>query len=339
MGTGDDAERQRAEAARVTSEVLEALEEVGRPLRAELSEGVTLPEPAVVLDLSSRQGDAVRSVKHLHQMCLLHTMQYRTATRMKIVHLIDAFEVLARAGNGLALYSIARSALELLAQTYDVGQRLEQARSRVTPQNWRSAGEEFFKVIVRARYATSNPSHRELLADSGASKKVLDPMSVGNSIRTLDHVATARNAARRYDDLCDAVHHNLSANTTVSAGSGVRAAGESARGGMLIGPGGRAMPVTAWEYPVVWKADIAAAIGIDFVEDVRTTLELLDRFPQSAYLPEVLDELTGSRLGLVALDRRPDGAPILPPARSDKPGRNEPCPCGSGRKYKLCCGR
>jgi hypothetical protein len=32
---------------------------------------------------------------------------------------------------------------------------------------------------------------------------------------------------------------------------------------------------------------------------------------------------------------------ILPdaPARSASPvGRNEPCPCGSGRKYKKCCG-
>lgn len=28
-----------------------------------------------------------------------------------------------------------------------------------------------------------------------------------------------------------------------------------------------------------------------------------------------------------------------PPARrGDKVGRNDPCPCGSGRKYKLCCG-
>lgn len=26
------------------------------------------------------------------------------------------------------------------------------------------------------------------------------------------------------------------------------------------------------------------------------------------------------------------------PARSSKVGRNEPCPCGSGRKYKFCCG-
>jgi uncharacterized protein YecA (UPF0149 family) len=27
----------------------------------------------------------------------------------------------------------------------------------------------------------------------------------------------------------------------------------------------------------------------------------------------------------------------VPPVRSDKVGRNEPCPCGSGKKYKKCC--
>jgi uncharacterized protein len=29
----------------------------------------------------------------------------------------------------------------------------------------------------------------------------------------------------------------------------------------------------------------------------------------------------------------------ITPARSSKIGRNDPCPCGSGRKYKLCCGK
>jgi uncharacterized protein YecA (UPF0149 family) len=30
----------------------------------------------------------------------------------------------------------------------------------------------------------------------------------------------------------------------------------------------------------------------------------------------------------------------LEPIRRDKPkvGRNDPCPCGSGKKYKKCCG-
>jgi preprotein translocase subunit SecA len=27
----------------------------------------------------------------------------------------------------------------------------------------------------------------------------------------------------------------------------------------------------------------------------------------------------------------------VPFVRSDKVGRNEPCPCGSGKKYKKCC--
>jgi hypothetical protein len=32
-----------------------------------------------------------------------------------------------------------------------------------------------------------------------------------------------------------------------------------------------------------------------------------------------------------------DGA-VLPHRRGPKPGRNEPCPCGSGKKFKKCCG-
>ncbi len=35
----------------------------------------------------------------------------------------------------------------------------------------------------------------------------------------------------------------------------------------------------------------------------------------------------------------PDAATAAPPAPRKQPGRNDPCPCGSGRKYKKCCGR
>jgi uncharacterized protein YecA (UPF0149 family) len=31
--------------------------------------------------------------------------------------------------------------------------------------------------------------------------------------------------------------------------------------------------------------------------------------------------------------------PETPPATSNKVGRNSPCPCGSGKKYKQCCGK
>ena len=30
----------------------------------------------------------------------------------------------------------------------------------------------------------------------------------------------------------------------------------------------------------------------------------------------------------------------VPPLHADQePGRNDPCPCGSGKKYKKCCGK
>ncbi len=35
----------------------------------------------------------------------------------------------------------------------------------------------------------------------------------------------------------------------------------------------------------------------------------------------------------------PSAPPPRQPVRSEKIGRNQPCPCGSGKKYKKCCGR
>lgn len=34
-----------------------------------------------------------------------------------------------------------------------------------------------------------------------------------------------------------------------------------------------------------------------------------------------------------------DGTPVFPQPDVPKVGRNAPCPCGSGKKYKNCCGK
>ena len=51
---------------------------------------------------------------------------------------------------------------------------------------------------------------------------------------------------------------------------------------------------------------------------------------------------TGARVvsvqGPGAAPSRPTAAPITKPS-ADKVGRNDPCPCGSGRKYKKCHGQ
>jgi preprotein translocase subunit SecA len=40
-------------------------------------------------------------------------------------------------------------------------------------------------------------------------------------------------------------------------------------------------------------------------------------------------------------EEEPELPPPVKPIHSDaeKVGRNDPCPCGSGKKYKKCCGR
>ncbi|HKL25871.1 MAG TPA: SEC-C metal-binding domain-containing protein [Desulfuromonadales bacterium] len=37
-------------------------------------------------------------------------------------------------------------------------------------------------------------------------------------------------------------------------------------------------------------------------------------------------------------DTKVTNRPPAPVRRAEKIGRNDPCPCGSGRKYKKCCG-
>jgi len=38
-------------------------------------------------------------------------------------------------------------------------------------------------------------------------------------------------------------------------------------------------------------------------------------------------------------DDQPLPPPVEPITTDEKPGRNDPCPCGSGKKYKQCCGK
>jgi yecA family protein len=53
---------------------------------------------------------------------------------------------------------------------------------------------------------------------------------------------------------------------------------------------------------------------------------------------EILDMLPAIILGISLFRDDPAALSRHAPAHSTKVGRNQPCPCGSGRKYKKCCG-
>lgn len=63
---------------------------------------------------------------------------------------------------------------------------------------------------------------------------------------------------------------------------------------------------------------------------------LLEGMEQGIDITDV-DALNSVLKEMDMADRFPEDASQTP-ARSQKIGRNEPCPCGSGKKYKKCCG-
>jgi len=122
---------------------------------------------------------------------------------------------------------------------------------------------------------------------------------------------------------------------------------------------------TLWE---IWIEGFAAAMELrpeswammarDFDEDTAAALScmvvLIEIARSESDLPEeTIEELTQSAHGLIPglvetlydarlrLDQGPLAAPAAGaagPVMRGKTGRNEPCPCGSGKKYKKCCG-
>lgn len=51
------------------------------------------------------------------------------------------------------------------------------------------------------------------------------------------------------------------------------------------------------------------------------------------------DEKKQTKSGLPGEDEAPLPPPVEPIKTNKAVGRNDPCPCGSGKKYKKCCGR
>ena len=68
--------------------------------------------------------------------------------------------------------------------------------------------------------------------------------------------------------------------------------------------------------------------------------EMQPDFPEDIKIPEALRESIIGNLGLsilVIYDYFADQRANVRPQRKRKTGRNDPCPCGSGKKFKLCC--
>jgi SEC-C motif-containing protein len=302
-------------------------------LARQVAEPIEFPEGALRLNLAKRAPDERRMYMHLHQSCLSHSLGFNTANRIKLVYLLDAYLQMLDSANPIGIYSAARGVLEFNAFTYEVSRRLLVVKAD-TGRHWIPKGEEFFGIIVRAKFGTSNPAAAEILVKDGLSKKHLKPFSIMESIKALAHEKEFADAPAQYDKLCDHVHHNLSSHIAMSSGFVISQTARSARGGMILMP--TKGPIVRFEYPAPAKASRAIEESAPYaLTSAVATVQWINRCPESPYELDEIKRMTGYEFGVKSIQPRSQKRNISTPPQMV--GRNDPCPCGSGKKFKRCC--
>ena len=77
------------------------------------------------------------------------------------------------------------------------------------------------------------------------------------------------------------------------------------------------------------------AVSLDF-DTVRLYKNMVDAKAEWLYELPMWDEIfTAEQKKALYLEQKKSGTVV----KAAKVGRNDPCPCGSGRKYKQCCGK
>lgn len=266
---------------------------------------IQFPEPALSLDLESRRDSELRMFKHLHQSSVLHREHFCASSQIKHMYLIDAYLDLASSRNGLGLYIVARTMLEFSAFLHEISTRLLKAAARAG-DSWRDAGEMFFGLVVRARFATTREDYQALLREAGLAERHLKPFHVMDCIRSLAKDDGNADVQARYDTLCDFVHHNLASATTANAGSAEAQMAFSSVGGAITVP--RVGTITQYQYqyqyqyPIPSKFDRALDdTGSGFLHDAQACVRWINQTPGSPYPPEMVERITGTAFGVPML--------------------------------------
>lgn len=104
------------------------------------------------------------------------------------------------------------------------------------------------------------------------------------------------------------------------------------------------MRFEVWDDHMRQSEPLTGFLGHILVLAVDAKTAALDSGPDAAERPKMIESLPLALLGAAVYwrDEGQRGAtrrqPSREPARATKVGRNAPCPCGSGRKFKHCCG-
>ena len=98
--------------------------------------------------------------------------------------------------------------------------------------------------------------------------------------------------------------------------------------------------VEAWSANSIWEGLHILGTDGGGAGDDAGMVEFIARYVENGHEQEHHEKAAFVRVdGKWYFDVRNTAVPKSEPVRvGPKPGRNDPCPCGSGKKYKKCCG-
>ncbi len=98
--------------------------------------------------------------------------------------------------------------------------------------------------------------------------------------------------------------------------------------------------IATWAGGAEWKGLEIRTTEAGGPDDAEGLVEFVARYTEQGQEREYHERARFSRLeGVWYFDQRRSAAPRLEKVPGSAVGRNEPCPCGSGKKYKKCCGK
>jgi SEC-C motif len=276
----------------------------------------------------------------LIRACIWHAIALKTELNLKLLYTIDGYLSGVDLKNPVSTFLLARYLLELAATVSAIDFGLDECVD-IDLRDWNRRGTTFLTLLYRARHSTSDARFKQIFNETGISPEFLRPFRIGKAIAGLTSRPGFKSAVSMYDELSNICHHN---------GSGHKWLTQSFQEtNVIVAPGGR--PFFLKEKALAVTMGYPAS-GFELVSLARTgrvawwsahsTSKMISEMREAPFTDKELSALSKGRLtsvGSVFYGSTEPQRGESKRSKTAKVGRNDPCPCGSGKKYKVCCFR
>jgi SEC-C motif len=292
------------------------------------------------LDMTFRAEKTVESrLEHLTRTCIWHAIALKIEFNLKLLYTIDGYLSAVDAKNPVSTFLLARYLLELAATVSAIDSELNACCSISDLTKWQVRGTAFMLVLYRARHSTSDETHKMFMRELGIPEELCRPIKIGKAIKGLASRPGFSSAVATYGKLSNFCHHNGTGHKMFTERVRETTSIALRNGRVLLLKDKAAAMTMSYPAPVLTAVSLTHTARVAWWSS-RCAKEMIEGMREQPFSDKELRTISGGRLrnarwaySSLDLAVNPDT-----PMKSTKIGRNEPCPCGSGKKYKLCCG-